>query len=241
MTFCPITFSPNIFYGPAEHLVLRVHAERVRDRDDNSDHRGSHWLLRGPPPLRVRGPRLLRDRVRRGVRRHTARDRADRWPPPGLDPRRTGHSRARPTRHQPGHADWHSPRVRPGAGPALHQPLQGVRDRGHLHPVRRDTRHQHQRGPPHARRRRRRSWSRSDSSTGRCSSRRWTKTSQRRRGCRCSSSGTAFMLVVAVAVSFAVQVTGVLLIFSLMVTPAATAQYLSRRPCRAIVISVASL
>ena len=42
--------------------------------------------------------------------------------------------------------------------------------------------------------------------------------------------GTAFMLVVAVAVSFAVQVTGVLLIFSLMVTPAATAQYLSRRP-----------
>jgi zinc/manganese transport system permease protein len=50
--------------------------------------------------------------------------------------------------------------------------------------------------------------------------------------------GTAFLLVVAVAVSFAVQVTGVLLIFSLMVTPAATAQYLSRRPQRAIVISV---
>jgi zinc/manganese transport system permease protein len=50
--------------------------------------------------------------------------------------------------------------------------------------------------------------------------------------------GTAFMLVVAVAVSFAVQVTGVLLIFSLMVTPAATAQYLSRRPDRAIVIAV---
>jgi zinc/manganese transport system permease protein len=50
--------------------------------------------------------------------------------------------------------------------------------------------------------------------------------------------GTAFMIVVAVAVSFAVQVTGVLLIFSLMVTPAATAQYLSRRPWRAIAISV---
>ncbi len=50
--------------------------------------------------------------------------------------------------------------------------------------------------------------------------------------------GTAFMLVVAVAVSFAVQVTGVLLIFSLMVTPAATAQYLSRRPQVAILISV---
>ena len=50
--------------------------------------------------------------------------------------------------------------------------------------------------------------------------------------------GTAFLLVVAVAVSFAVQVTGVLLIFSLMVTPAATAQYLSRRPQWAMMISV---
>lgn len=50
--------------------------------------------------------------------------------------------------------------------------------------------------------------------------------------------GTAFMVVVAVAVSFAIQVTGVLLIFSLMVTPAATAQYLSRRPMRAIILSV---
>ncbi len=51
--------------------------------------------------------------------------------------------------------------------------------------------------------------------------------------------GTAFLLVVAVAVSFAVQVTGVLLIFSLMVTPAATAQYLSKKPSQAIIISVA--
>jgi zinc/manganese transport system permease protein len=50
--------------------------------------------------------------------------------------------------------------------------------------------------------------------------------------------GTVFMLIVAIAVSFAVQVTGVLLIFSLMVTPAATAQYMSRRPDRAILISV---
>jgi zinc/manganese transport system permease protein len=49
--------------------------------------------------------------------------------------------------------------------------------------------------------------------------------------------GTAFMVIVAVAVSFAVQVTGVLLIFSLMVTPAATAQYLSRRPQGAIILS----
>jgi zinc/manganese transport system permease protein len=50
--------------------------------------------------------------------------------------------------------------------------------------------------------------------------------------------GSAFLVIVAVAVSFAIQVTGVLLIFSLMVTPAATAQYLSKRPAQAIIISV---
>ena len=50
--------------------------------------------------------------------------------------------------------------------------------------------------------------------------------------------GIAFMLIVAIAVSFAVQVTGVLLIFSLMVTPAATAQYMSRKPATAILVSI---
>jgi zinc/manganese transport system permease protein len=50
--------------------------------------------------------------------------------------------------------------------------------------------------------------------------------------------GTVFLLLVAFAVSIAVQITGVLLIFSLMVTPAATAQYLSKRPQRVIILSV---
>ncbi len=50
--------------------------------------------------------------------------------------------------------------------------------------------------------------------------------------------GIIFMLLVAVATSFAVQVVGVLLIFSLMVTPAATAQMLSKRPRQVIIISV---
>jgi zinc/manganese transport system permease protein len=50
--------------------------------------------------------------------------------------------------------------------------------------------------------------------------------------------GVVFMLLVASATSFAVQVVGVLLIFSLMVTPAATAQQLARRPQRVIIISV---
>jgi zinc/manganese transport system permease protein len=50
--------------------------------------------------------------------------------------------------------------------------------------------------------------------------------------------GMAFMIIVAVAVSFSVEVTGVLLIFSLMVTPGATAQYLTSRPSRAMLASV---
>jgi zinc/manganese transport system permease protein len=50
--------------------------------------------------------------------------------------------------------------------------------------------------------------------------------------------GVVFLLIVAVAVSIAVQVTGVLLIFSLMVTPAAAAQHLASRPNRVVAISV---
>jgi len=51
--------------------------------------------------------------------------------------------------------------------------------------------------------------------------------------------GIVFMLLVAVATSIAVQVVGVLLIFSLMVTPAAIAQQLASRPQRVVIISVA--
>lgn len=51
--------------------------------------------------------------------------------------------------------------------------------------------------------------------------------------------GLMFMILVAVATSIAVQVVGVLLIFALMVTPAAIAQRVSRRPAQGIVIAVA--
>ena len=51
--------------------------------------------------------------------------------------------------------------------------------------------------------------------------------------------GVLFMLLVAVATSIAVQVVGVLLIFALMVTPAAVAERLARRPAQGIMISVA--
>jgi len=50
--------------------------------------------------------------------------------------------------------------------------------------------------------------------------------------------GVIFMLLVAAAVSIAVQVIGVLLIFALLVTPAAIALRLSRRPAIALAISV---
>ena len=47
-----------------------------------------------------------------------------------------------------------------------------------------------------------------------------------------------FMLLIAVATSIAVQVVGVLLIFALMVTPAAIAQRIARRPSQGLIISV---
>ncbi len=50
--------------------------------------------------------------------------------------------------------------------------------------------------------------------------------------------GLAFMLLIAAATSIAVQVVGVLLIFSLMVTPAAVAQRLARRPVHGLLISI---
>lgn len=50
--------------------------------------------------------------------------------------------------------------------------------------------------------------------------------------------GIVFMLLIAAATSIAVQVVGVLLIFSLMVTPAAIAERLSSRPAQGMFIAV---
>ncbi len=50
--------------------------------------------------------------------------------------------------------------------------------------------------------------------------------------------GLTFMLLLAVAISFAVTVVGVLLIFALTVTPAAIAVRLTRRPWSAILVSI---
>ena len=50
--------------------------------------------------------------------------------------------------------------------------------------------------------------------------------------------GIVFMLIIAVATSISVQVVGVLLIFALMVTPAAVSQRLAKRPIHGIGISI---
>jgi zinc/manganese transport system permease protein len=50
--------------------------------------------------------------------------------------------------------------------------------------------------------------------------------------------GLVFMVLLAVAISIAVQVVGVLLIFALMVTPAAIAVRVTRRPLYAVLVSV---
>ncbi len=50
--------------------------------------------------------------------------------------------------------------------------------------------------------------------------------------------GILFMILMAIATSIAVQVIGVLLIFALMVTPAAIAQRIARRPVQGMAISV---
>jgi zinc/manganese transport system permease protein len=60
------------------------------------------------------------------------------------------------------------------------------------------------------------------------------------RGVPVRALSIAFLLIVAVAVTAAVQVVGVLLIFSLMVVPGAIAERLCRTPGRAIALCVAS-
>ncbi len=58
------------------------------------------------------------------------------------------------------------------------------------------------------------------------------------KGVSIAGIGVAFMLLIAVATSIAIQVVGVLLVFALMVTPAAVAQRIARRPLQGILISV---
>lgn len=58
------------------------------------------------------------------------------------------------------------------------------------------------------------------------------------KGVSVSAIGLIFMLLLAAAASVAVQVVGVLLIFALMVTPAAVAHRFAKRPAQGLFISV---
>jgi zinc/manganese transport system permease protein len=57
------------------------------------------------------------------------------------------------------------------------------------------------------------------------------------RGIRVGAIGLGFMLLLALAVSEAVQVSGVLLIFALLVAPGAIAERVARRPAAALAVS----
>ncbi len=63
--------------------------------------------------------------------------------------------------------------------------------------------------------------------------------SARARGVPVKLLSTVFLLLVAVTVSEAIQVVGVLLVFALIVAPAAIAQHVTRRPFSALVLSMA--
>lgn len=58
------------------------------------------------------------------------------------------------------------------------------------------------------------------------------------KGIKTTFIGLVFMLVLAITTSIAVQVVGVLLIFALLVTPAAVAQKLTKGPIGGIIVSV---
>jgi zinc/manganese transport system permease protein len=59
------------------------------------------------------------------------------------------------------------------------------------------------------------------------------------RGVPVKAIGVLFMIILAITVAEAIQVVGVLLVFALIVAPAAAAQHLTRKPFSAIVISAA--
>jgi zinc/manganese transport system permease protein len=59
------------------------------------------------------------------------------------------------------------------------------------------------------------------------------------RGVPVRALGFGYLVLLALTVAMAVQVVGVLLIFALLVTPAATAQYITTRPAVAVAVAVA--
>ena len=60
-----------------------------------------------------------------------------------------------------------------------------------------------------------------------------------RTACPCGCSLSAFLLVLGLAVAATAQITGVLLVFALLVAPAATAQLITPRIAPSLLLSVA--
>ena len=76
-------------------------------------------------------------------------------------------------------------------------------------------------------------------SSARYSSARSIRKWRKRAACRSKRFPIIFMFLLAITVAEAIQVVGVLLVFALIVAPAAAAQHLTRKPFSAIAISVA--
>ena len=69
----------------------------------------------------------------------------------------------------------------------------------------------------------------------RCCSRRSTRRWPRPRACPVRALGVVFMVLLAIVITMAVQVVGTLLLFALVVTPAATAIAITARPAAVVV------
>ena len=72
----------------------------------------------------------------------------------------------------------------------------------------------------------------------RCCSPPSTARSPARRGCRRALLASAFLLLLGLAAAATAQITGALLVFALLVTPAATAQRSPPGPARGLALSV---
>ncbi len=81
-------------------------------------------------------------------------------------------------------------------------------------------------------------WRCSPRSAGRCCSPRSTAPSPAPAGCRRGALALAFLLLLGLAVAATAEITGALLVFALLVTPAATAQQITARPGPGLALSV---
>ena len=109
-----------------------------------------------------------------------------------------------------------------GAGLPVREPVRRRARRSREPAVRHLPRHLRRAGAGCWRRRRGLRWRRWRRWGARCCSPRSTRTWRARGACRCRALSIAFLLLLGLAVAATSQITGVLLVFALLVTPAAT-------------------